>query len=89
MSGEGRDNIISMADFVEAKNAPDAEHVLVIVEDGKMAKWFRFGAEFTSSDGKSYGFDIWATGSDHAEEQVRAIKRSARIVGQILATVEA
>ena len=60
------DNIISIAERSERKNAPDAEHVCIMAENGSPVKWFRYGAEFTADGGKTFGFDFWAKGDADA-----------------------
>lgn len=81
------DNVI---DFPKPEpERPDDDCTCIIVTDGKPVRWFKFCCSFTGSDGKQYGFQIWATDYAQAEEMMASLRVSAMVDGQLFAEVPA
>lgn len=66
---------------------PDAEHVARVAREGKLETWFEFTCSYVAADGSEYGFTIWAMNHAHAERLLADLRQTAKVRGQLYATV--
>jgi hypothetical protein len=79
-------DVTDLQAYKNSKMEPDPEFVKT---DEFGRKLYTFSYEFDHSDGKRYGFEIWAYDFEDAEAKMTSIRESGRIIGMLHGTVPA
>lgn len=76
-----------MGDIIDINRAskPDAENVFI---DGDGVSWFKFTCTYVDNRGAEMGFTIWALDHSDADIRINTIKQSAKVDGQLYATIK-
>jgi len=63
---------------------PEPEHAVIIDDE----PWYRFTCSYRH-EGREFCFDIWAMSQVDAEERMTALRSTATVDGQVMATRDA
>lgn len=77
-------DIIDFRDEHDKRHGPDPEHVVC---DEHGVKWFEFACSYVDYEGCHVGFRILAKDQTDADRRIEALRKSARVDGQVYATV--
>lgn len=58
----------------------------LVYTDPQGRSWYPYLIEFRSADGQ-FCAELWATGDEHAEEQLRALRETAALRGRVVAVM--
>lgn len=84
MSTSGDATVIDFKASHDRKHGPDPAHVFV---DARGVKWFEFTCSYRDAGGEEFSFSIWAADDADAERRLQQLRQSAKVDGQIHATM--
>lgn len=88
MEDETENTSSNVIEFKRLESQPDAQFVVVVAEDGKPVKYYKYICSFEFNE-STFGFHVWARDNEDAERRLAALKITGKVDGKLFSEVPA